>query len=124
MRVKESKVGTILKKNQNPTIPHEKLIISLVKVVTIMEEDKALTFKLKSEPTNSKSITYSVQLAPFSVGSPEQWLSFLKTLNVIFKGQNQTRGPDQFVMTRRLLEGQAISVFEAKIISDSLEETR
>ena len=79
-------MSTIPKKNQKTTISQERLVIPLLKVVTIMEEDKALTFKLRSDPTNNKSITYSVQLAPFSVGSPEQWLSFMKTLKVIFKG--------------------------------------
>ena len=51
MRVKETKMGPIPKKNQTPTFSDEKLVIPLVKVVTIMEEDKALTFKLRSEPT-------------------------------------------------------------------------
>ena len=124
MRVKEATMGPIPRKPRNQT-SSERLVIPLVKSVTITEEEKEyLTFKLRSDPKNDQSITYSVQLAPFNVGSPEEWLTFLKTLKVLFKGQNLTRGVDQFVMTRRLLEGQALSVFENKITTDSLGETK
>ena len=81
-----------------------------------------MIFKLRSDSTNNKSITYSVQLAPFNVGSPEEWLKHLKTLKVIFKGQNLTRAADKFAMTKRLLKGQALSVFEKEISAEDLSE--
>ena len=123
MRVKESTMGPIPRKPRNQ-MSSERLVIPLVKSVTITEEEKEyLTFKLRSDPKNDKSITYSVQLAPFNIGNPEEWLTFLKTLKIIFKGQNLTNGVDQFVMTRRLLDGQALSVFENEVTTESLGET-
>ena len=71
MRVKESKMGPIPRKPRNQT-SSERLVIPLVKSVTITEEEKEyLTFKLRSDPKNDQSITYSVQLAPFNIGNPE-----------------------------------------------------
>ena len=102
--------------------PGETLIIPLKK--EILEVDpKAMSFKLRSEPANEKSITYSVSLAPFNTGSPEQWLTFMKMLKAIFRGQNLTSGPERFAMTKRLLEGNALSIFEAHVASQGLTET-
>ena len=123
MRVKEAKMGPIPRKPRNQT-SSERLVIPLVKSVTVSEVEKEyLTFKLRSDPSNEQSITYSVKLAPFNVGTPEEWLKHLKTLKVIFKGQNLTRAADKFVMTKRLLKGQTLSVFENKISTDNLSSS-
>ena len=82
-----------------------------------------MTFQLRSDPKNEKSITYCVSLTPFNVGSPEEWLTFMKTLRVIFKGQNLTNGPERFTMARRLLECNALAVFENKVTTDNLTKS-
>lgn len=123
MRVKESTPTNPIPCKQTKKTHTSMMVIPLVKVVTIKDEDKEyLTFKLRSDPLNEKSITYSVQLAPFNVGLPEEWLKHLKTLKVIFKVQNLTRAGDKFVMTKILLRGQAFSVIENKISTDNLSE--
>ena len=99
------------------------MVIPLKKEPIDSNNKEAMTFKLRSDPKNEKSITYSVSLAPFNTGSPEQWLVFMKTLKVIFKGQNLTNGPEQFTMTKRLLEGNALSVFENEVTTAGLTES-
>ena len=123
MRVKESTINTPIPRKKNNKNPSSKMVIPLVKAVTIKDEEQEyLTFKLRSDPSNDQSITYSVKLTPFNVGSPEEWLKHLKTLRVIFKGQNLTRAADKFAMTKRLLKGQALSVFEKEISTEGLSE--
>ena len=100
------------------------MVIPLRKVQTMKDEEKeSMTFQLRSDPKNEKSITYCVSLTPFNIGSPEEWLTFMKTLRVIFKGQNLTSGPEQFTMARRLLEGNALAVFENKVTTDNLTKS-
>ena len=55
------------------------MVIPLKKEPIDNNNKEAMTFKLRSDPKNEKSITYSVTLAPFNTGSQECWLFFLKT---------------------------------------------
>ena len=84
---KKSTETTIPQKAQSSLLA-DSLIIPLRKEIIEINPKEFMTFKLRSDPRNEKSITYSVYLAPFNTGSPEQWLIFLKTLKVIFQGEN------------------------------------
>ena len=86
-------------------------------------KSERVSFTLRSDPANADSQTYEVTTAPFKWGKPEEWLNFVKVLNRILKGQNITRGADQFAMVRRLLDGQALSTFERAVTEQSLTET-
>ena len=48
----------------------------------------------------------------FSTGTPEEWLRFVRNLYKVYVGQNLTTGPQQYACIRRLLDGNALTVFE------------
>jgi len=78
------------------------------------------------QPSKSKkkSGTYKVYLEPFGSGTPEQWLKFKAKLNIVITGNGLTEGsPACFNVTRSLLLGEALWVFEDKTKELLLETT-
>ena len=76
-----------------------------------LKKHEVLTFKLRSQPNDPTSQTYELTVPYFSTGTPEQWLLFQRDLRRVLRGQNITDGPGSYSMIRRLLEGDALSVF-------------
>jgi hypothetical protein len=76
------------------------------------DDDGVMSFKLRSNPTDKNSPQYEMQAKIFATGTPEQYILWKRDLYKIIKGQNITRPQDKFTMARRLLNGDALSVFE------------
>jgi hypothetical protein len=79
-------------------------------------DDGVMSFKLRSNPTEKNSPEYEMQAKIFATGSVEQYIWWKRDLYKILAGQHVTRAQDKFTMARRLLHGDALSVFEAHAI--------
>jgi hypothetical protein len=73
----------------------------------------AVTFKLKNDPNAPDSATYEISLPKFRQGSPEAWLKLEDDFRNVFRGQGATTGPQQYAIVRRVLDGDALSVFNS-----------
>ena len=71
-----------------------------------------VTFKLRSNPTDSDSPEYDFTMKYFRSGSTEDLLICLKNIRKVLVGMNVTTGPLQYAMVRRVLQGDALSAFE------------
>jgi hypothetical protein len=103
------------------TIPPP-IAIKRAKWVKDAEDNAVTVFKLRSNPTQAKSQLYEMKARSFSTGSVEQFIMWKRDLHKIIKGQNITQAADKFEMTKRVLEGDALAVFE-KIELDLAEKT-
>jgi hypothetical protein len=99
-----------------PPIPLERTEIKSLK------KNEYITLKLRSDPTNNDSQTYELTVKFFSIGTPEEWLIFQRDLERILIGQNITVAENKYAMVRRLLEGDALAVFNKKA-SELQDET-
>ena len=73
-----------------------------------------VVLKCRTNPTEESSSTYDLPFPYYSTGTPEEWLRFERNLEKAFTGQNLTTGPQQYACLRRLLEGNALTVFDLK----------
>ena len=80
-----------------------------------VDEDKTITFKLRSEPTKIKSQTYKMFARVFTEGTPEEWLEQQKNIHKVLVGQDITMDPNQFVMASQLLADKALNDFKSSI---------
>jgi hypothetical protein len=71
-----------------------------------------LEYKLRNTPGDLTSPVYSLSVPFFSTGTCEEWLKFRENLLKVLSGQNVTTGPGKYVVTRRLLQGDALAAFE------------
>ena len=71
--------------------------------------------KCRTNPGDPNSTTYEVPLEYFKEGTPEEWLLWKAKMFRCLVGQNATNGPTQFAFARRLLQGQALTVFENEL---------
>ena len=71
-------------------------------------------YKLRTNPTDSTSPTYELSVPFFSTDTPEEYLKFKKNLDSVATGQVLTDGPKKYALARRLLQGDALTTFEAK----------
>ena len=76
-----------------------------------LKKHESLTMKLRSDPADNNSQTYDLTIPFFRTGKPEEWLLFLKLLKQVLVGQNITAGPPKYAMTRRLIQGDTLTVF-------------
>ena len=79
------------------------------------------TYKLRSTPSDNTSPTYELSVPYFSTGTPEEWLKFLDNIKKVYTGQNITTGPNRYSLCRRLLDGEALTVFEAEASQHTTE---
>lgn len=82
-----------------------------------------LAYKLRNDPADDTSPTYELCVPYFGTGSCEDWLKFRDNLDKVIVGQHVTTGPAKFVVARRLLTGDALSVFNAALVDCGLNET-
>lgn len=82
-----------------------------------------LAYKLRNDPTNESSLTYELTVPFFSTGTCEEWLKFRANVERVLIGQHVTTGPAKFAVARRLLTGDALSVFNAALEESGLTET-
>jgi len=77
----------------------------------------ATIHEVKYNPSEKKSGTYKVYIAPFAFGDAEQWLQFKSKLDLVINGQGLLEdGPARFNLTRSLLKGEALRVFNDKAL--------
>ena len=78
-------------------------------------------YKLRTNPTDNTSPTYELSVPFFSTGTPEEYLKFKKNLDSVAAGQVLTDGPKKYALARCLLQGDALTTFEAKAASAGTE---
>ena len=82
-----------------------------------------LAYRLRNDPTDESSPTYELAVPYFNTGTCEEWLKFRANVNKVLLGQHVTTGPAKFLVARRLLHGDALSVFNAALEDAGLTET-
>ena len=83
-----------------------------------------VVLKCRTDPTDEDSSTYDVPIPYYSTGTPEEWLRFERNLEKVFTGQDLTTGPQQYACVRRLLEGNALAVFDLNAATLGNETTQ
>ena len=78
-----------------------------------LEKHQYQVFWCRSDPKDKASTTYDVTVNYFKTGTPEEWINFQKSLEKVFLGQNDSTGAQRFVKIRQLLQGEALSAFDA-----------
>lgn len=107
MKVSPPSANTGRKSHARPPIPLERPAVKELK------KQEYLTMKLRSDPADANSQTYDLTIQFFRTGTPEEWLLFQRDLHRVLNGQNITTGPQKFTMTRRLIHGDTLAVFDA-----------
>ena len=79
------------------------------------EKHQVQTFKCRVDPTDDKSLQYDIAVPFFDEGTPEEWIYFQRCLERTFSGQGDTTGPQQYKKVRMLLQGEALTAFEAYV---------
>eukprot|EP00957_Ditylum_brightwellii_P123788 9436334-Ditylum_brightwellii.AAC.1 len=69
-------------------------------------------YKLHTTPADATLPTYKLSIPFFNNGTPEKWIKFQCGLQAVLKGQNVTQGPPNYAVTKTLLNGDALTVFE------------
>ena len=82
-----------------------------------------LAYKLRNDPADDTSPTYELTVPYFSTGTCEEWLKFRANVDRVLLGQHVTTGPAKFLVARRLLTGDALSVFNAALEELGANET-
>lgn len=82
-----------------------------------------LAYKLRNDPADDSSPTYELAVPYFSSGTCEEWLKFRANVDKVLLGQHVTTGPAKFLVARRLLTGDALSVFNAALAQSGANET-
>eukprot|EP00957_Ditylum_brightwellii_P094675 7210144-Ditylum_brightwellii.AAC.1 len=70
------------------------------------------TYKLCTTPADATSPLYKLLVPFFKSRTPEEWILFRRGLTAVLKGQNITQGPPSYAVTKTLLKGDALTVFE------------
>jgi hypothetical protein len=76
-----------------------------------LKKSEYLVMKLRTDPADPASQTYDLSIRYFRMGTPEEWLLFVRDLRRVLIGQNITTGPAKYAMIRRLISGDAEAVF-------------
>jgi len=78
------------------------------------KKGESLKMPIKANPADPHSEEYSITVPYFSIGTPEQWLKWIKIFNEIKKGQNLMTASALVTLARQLLRGDALRVFNNK----------
>lgn len=78
------------------------------------DKSESLKVDIKTQPKERYSKTVAIYVPLFRTGGPEALLKFLMLLNKIIRGQYLYTGPHKFGMTRNLIAGEALWVFDQK----------
>ena len=71
-----------------------------------------VTFKLRTNPSETDSPEYDLSIQYFKSGTAEELLTCLKNIKKVFVEMNIKTGPTQYAMVRRILQGDALSAFD------------
>ena len=70
--------------------------------------------KCKTTPNAANSATYDLPIPYFRSGSTEEFLKWKRNVDRALTGQGITDGPGKYNLTRKLLDGDALMVFNVK----------
>ena len=101
----------------NPPIPLERA------ESRSLTKGEYLAYKLRNDPADDSSPTYELTVPYFGTGTCEEWIKFRANVDKVLQGQHVTTGPAKFLVARRLLTGDALSVFNAALDELGTTET-
>ena len=81
---------------------------------TPTDKSDSLKFDIKTKPGESDSDIVAIYVPLFQTGSTEDLLKFVTILNKVIKGQDISKGPLKYEMTRNLVIGESLQVFKQK----------
>ena len=70
--------------------------------------------KCKTTPDVEGAATYDLPIPYFKTGTAEEFLRWKRNVQRALTGQNVTTGPGQYNLTRKLMDGDALMVFNIK----------
>ncbi len=83
-----------------------------------MQKGKCSTHKLLRNAADAKTdvklATHCLLVLHFSAGSPKEWFKFKDNLDEVVKGQDIAEAADRHTLCGRLLEGEALTLFNAE----------
>eukprot|EP00957_Ditylum_brightwellii_P180489 13748995-Ditylum_brightwellii.AAC.1 len=77
------------------------------------------TYNIRTTRADATSPIYKLSVPLLDEGTPEDWIKFQRSLQVVLKGQNVTQGPTSYAVAKTLLKGNALMVFEQAEIDHS-----
>ena len=86
--------------------------ITLEKKVCAYKKGKCVAVKCRTSPTDTTSTTYKLTIPIFKNRNPEEWLEWVKNVELAATRQNATTIPAKFLLEKRLLEDGALQAFE------------
>eukprot|EP00957_Ditylum_brightwellii_P076552 5818666-Ditylum_brightwellii.AAC.1 len=69
-------------------------------------------YKLCTTPADAKLSIYMLLVPFFDNGTPEEWIKFRRGLQAVLKRQNIMQGFPSYAVTKTLLKGNVLTVFE------------
>ena len=118
MTVASKPVTSVSFKNQRrqiiPVIPFERADPPK------LEKGDYTVMKCKTDPGNPNSATFDLPIPYFRNERPEVYLKWRNNLKKVIKGQAATDGATKYLLTRQLLEGDALTVFNLRAQSTRL----
>ena len=73
-----------------------------------------VVLKCRTIPGDASSQTYDLLIPYFRTGIPEEYLKWRNNVKKGMAGYGATTGPQKYLFTRRLLEGDALAAFKLK----------
>ena len=80
--------------------------------IPLTEKSNSLKVYTKIQPGDRDSETVAIYMPLFRTGIPDALLKFFTILHKIVRFQDLSTGPQKFGMTRNLVVGEALQVFE------------
>eukprot|EP00957_Ditylum_brightwellii_P099239 7559048-Ditylum_brightwellii.AAC.1 len=79
------------------------------------------TYNLRTNPKDEKLAVYNLVVKYYTVGTPEEWLQFMKATVQVIKGQDIQDGDAAYSLVKSLLKGDALQVFKNKEASQEVK---
>jgi len=79
-----------------------------------LTEGNYVTLKRKTRPGDRDSATFHLPIPYFKSGTPKEFLKWKRNVEKVISGQGATDGPSKYTLTRRLLDGNALTAFNLK----------
>ena len=84
---------------------------------------RSVKLELKANPTDANSVKFSSYFKIFENGTAEQWCRWRDDLVIVYRGLSLTTGPNQVGITRHLMSGQALDIFNSFLSDEGVTET-
>ena len=110
------KIAPILRNDKPSQSQKNQAIIPLerpIKEELVKGEYKSL--RLHTDPLDTDSPFYTVNIGYFGSGNPEEYLLFVQDLDKVIVGQNLMSVPKRIATTKHLLKGDALATFNTVI---------